>query len=158
MHARLPMATRTPLTVQDMPRPTSASKSSGSTMSALRTLAWSVMALAIGCSLADSAEPTAAQSVSFVAASPISCQLTTDILPSVRVPVLSKTTASTLCAICSAAADLMRTPWAAPNPVPIITAVGVASPSAQGHAITSTAMENSSANRYRSSPSWSPGV
>ncbi len=38
------------------------------------------------------------------------------------------------------------------SPVPTITAVGVARPKAQGHAITSTAMPNISANRKQSWP------
>ena len=42
---------------------------------------------------------------------------------------------------------LMRMPWEAATPVPTMTAVGVASPRAQGQAITSTAMPNSSAKR-----------
>lgn len=44
-------------------------------------------------------------------------------------------------------APLIRMPCAAPTPVPTMTAVGVARPSAQGHAMTRTAMPNSSANR-----------
>ena len=47
----------------------------------------------------------------------------------------------------SAVGTLMRMPWEAATPVPTMTAVGVASPRAQGQAITSTAMPNSSANR-----------
>ena len=60
-------------------------------------------------------------------------------LPFVMVPVLSKTIVSTLCAVSSAAPDLMRTPCSAPRPVPTMMAVGVARPRAQGQAIVSTA-------------------
>ena len=58
--------------------------------------------------------------------------------PSVSVPVLSKATVSTRCARSSAEASLTRMPWRAATPVPAITATGVASPSAQGQANTST--------------------
>ena len=61
-------------------------------------------------------------------------------LPSVTVPVLSSTTVFTVCAVSSASADLIRMPFSAPLPVPTMMAVGVASPSAQGQEITSTAI------------------
>ena len=66
-------------------------------------------------------------------------------LPSVIVPVLSSTTTSSLCAVSSAAPSRMSTPFSAPLPVPTMIAVGVASPRAHGHAITSTATKLSSA-------------
>ena len=50
---------------------------------------------------------------------------------------------------------MMRMPRPAPTPVPTITAVGVARPSAQGHATTTTLMEKSSANRKQLWPSGS---
>ena len=50
---------------------------------------------------------------------------------------------------------LIRMPCEAATPVPTMTAVGVARPSAQGHAMTSTAMPNSSANRNALCPSGS---
>ena len=59
-------------------------------------------------------------------------------LPSVIVPVLSKTTALTLRASSRLSASLMSMPCSAPRPRPTIIAVGVASPSAHGHAITNT--------------------
>ena len=55
------------------------------------------------------------------------------------VPVLSKATRSIVRARSSASALLMRIPRAAPRPVPTRIAVGVASPSAQGQAMMSTA-------------------
>ena len=58
--------------------------------------------------------------------------------PSVTVPVLSKTTVSALWLISRASPLFIRMPWLAPSPVPTIIAVGVASPNAQGHAITNT--------------------
>ena len=44
----------------------------------------------------------------------------------------------TLCAFSRGSAPLMRMPLEAPTPVPTMTAVGVASPSAHGQAIAST--------------------
>jgi hypothetical protein len=44
----------------------------------------------------------------------------------------------TLCAFSKGSAPLISIPLRAPTPVPTMTAVGVASPSAQGHAIAST--------------------
>ena len=60
--------------------------------------------------------------------------------PSVRVPVLSKTTVSTRLRASRAPADLHRMPSRAPLPVPTIMAIGVASPRTQGQEITSTAI------------------
>lgn len=59
--------------------------------------------------------------------------------PSVRVPVLSKIIAFTLQAVSSGSHPFIRIPFDAPIPVPTIMAVGVASPSAQGQAMTITA-------------------
>ena len=59
--------------------------------------------------------------------------------PPVIVPVLSSTTARRLCARSSASLFLNRMPFSAPLPVPTMMAVGVARPSAQGQAMTSTA-------------------
>ena len=60
--------------------------------------------------------------------------------PSVRVPVLSKTTVSTRLKASKAPADLHRMPSRAPLPVPTMMAMGVASPRTQGQEITSTAI------------------
>ena len=57
----------------------------------------------------------------------------------VSVPVLSSTKAVTLRICSSAAASLMRMFCSAALPMPTIKAVGVASPIAQGQAMTSTA-------------------
>ena len=53
-------------------------------------------------------------------------------------PVLSRTTLSTLPRASSASADLMSIPFSAALPVPAIIATGVARPKAQGHEITRT--------------------
>mmetsp|Transcript_73774 Transcript_73774/g.238436 ORF Transcript_73774/g.238436 Transcript_73774/m.238436 type:complete len:396 (-) Transcript_73774:567-1754(-) len=67
--------------------------------------------------------------------------------PSVMVPVLSNTTAPSLAADSRAAALFTRQPRFAATPVATMTAMGVASPMAQGHAIMSTAMPNFMAKR-----------
>ncbi|EKE00261.1 MAG: hypothetical protein ACD_22C00064G0001 [uncultured bacterium] len=59
-------------------------------------------------------------------------------LPFVIVPVLSKTIIFTLTADSKGSPPLTSIPFSAPLPVPTIIDVGVASPSAQGHAITIT--------------------
>ena len=58
--------------------------------------------------------------------------------PVVSVPVLSNTKSVTRGSSSRAAASLTSTPLLAAAPVATMTAVGVASPSAQGHAMTST--------------------
>ena len=65
--------------------------------------------------------------------------------PRVIVPVLSSTTAFRRWASSSAALFLNRMPYSAPLPTPTMIEVGVASPMAQGQAMTSTAMSRSSA-------------
>ena len=64
---------------------------------------------------------------------------TSAIRPSVTVPVLSSTTVSTRRALSSTCGPRIRTPSCAPRPVPTSSAVGVASPSAHGQAMISTA-------------------
>ena len=66
-------------------------------------------------------------------------------LPSVSVPVLSTTSVSTFSRTSSASAFLTKTPASAPRPVPTIIDMGVASPSAQGQAMISTATALTSA-------------
>ena len=60
--------------------------------------------------------------------------------PSVSVPVLSRSTMRTLVNHSSASPLRMRMPCSAAFPVPTRIAVGVANPSAQGHAMISTVM------------------
>jgi hypothetical protein len=59
--------------------------------------------------------------------------------PSVTVPVLSTTMLSMRCVASSTSPPLMTMPSCAPRPVPTMIAVGVANPSAHGHAMISTA-------------------
>mmetsp|Transcript_123 Transcript_123/g.507 ORF Transcript_123/g.507 Transcript_123/m.507 type:complete len:219 (+) Transcript_123:1068-1724(+) len=63
-------------------------------------------------------------------------------LPRVMVPVLSKTTASTPAMVSNTSPPRNKTPFRAPSDVATSTAVGVANPSAQGHATTSTSVAN----------------
>ena len=65
--------------------------------------------------------------------------VTTRGFPSVRVPVLSTTIVSTFRSVSSALASLKSTPIVAPRPIPTMIDIGVASPSAQGHATMRTA-------------------
>ena len=66
--------------------------------------------------------------------------------PFVIVPVLSRTIVFSLCAVSSASAERIRMPFSAPLPVPTMIDSGVASPSAQGHAMISTETALTSAN------------
>ena len=61
-------------------------------------------------------------------------------LPTVSVPVLSKTMLLTLCKVSKLPASLIKTPSVAARPTPTIMAVGVANPKAHGQATTKTAI------------------
>ena len=63
------------------------------------------------------------------------------------VPVLSKTTAVNFSEISSASPFRISTPNSAPLPIPTVTAVGVASPRAQGQATTRIDIRTVSENR-----------
>ena len=65
---------------------------------------------------------------------------TSSMRPAVIVPVLSRTTQSSRCVASSTSPPLMTMPSWAPRPVPTMIAVGVARPSAHGHAMISTAI------------------
>mmetsp|Transcript_175 Transcript_175/g.270 ORF Transcript_175/g.270 Transcript_175/m.270 type:complete len:407 (-) Transcript_175:107-1327(-) len=71
--------------------------------------------------------------------------------PVVTVPVLSKMTTLTPCALSKTAPPLINNPLSAPTPVPTMTAVGVANPRAQGQATTITAIPDVKAAKKRSS-------
>ncbi len=58
-------------------------------------------------------------------------------LPQVIVPVLSSTTASSRDATCRASPERIRMPCSAALPTPVVSDIGVAIPSAQGHAMIS---------------------
>ena len=67
-------------------------------------------------------------------------------LPDVNVPVLSKTTTFIFSIFCKISAFFIKIPKEAAKPDPTITAVGVARPKAQGHAMTSVDIPKSKAN------------
>ena len=107
-------------------------------------LAFARTASARGCSLFSSM--AAAMASSARASDPIGSKSVTSGFPWVMVPVLSSTTLWILWVTSRASPDLIRIPFSAPFPVPTIMATGVASPSAQGQEITSTAMPQDRAN------------
>ena len=101
-------------------------------------VAWRAMAWAMGCSAASSTAAARVRTSS--GASPaLTATSTTSITPVVNVPVLSKTTVS-IARVCSKICGPEITmPNFAPRPVPTSRAVGVAKPSAHGHATINTA-------------------
>jgi hypothetical protein len=109
----------------------------------LRDFAPATIAVAIGCSESCSTPATSASaSASFM---PSQAKSVSAGLPSVSVPVLSTTTVSIL-RMCSMASELRnRMPMVAPRPMATVIEIGVASPTAQGQAMISTATELSSA-------------
>ena len=96
------------------------------------------IAAASGCSLARSSAAAARRtSASFTPSAQV-----TDVSsgrPSVSVPVLSTTSVSTLRSRSIASALRNSTPIVAPRPVATMIDIGVARPSAHGHAMMSTA-------------------
>ena len=93
---------------------------------------------ATGCS--ERASTAAAQRTKWSASTPtVGTTSTSSIRPSVIVPVLSKTMWVIARVLSSTSPPLIMIPKRAPRPVPTMMAVGVAKPSAQGQAITSTA-------------------
>ncbi len=96
------------------------------------------MARATGCS--ERCSTAAARRCTSAASSPAAGTTSTSAMrPAVTVPVLSSTTVSTRRVSSRISGPLMRMPSWAPRPVPTSSAVGVARPSAQGHAMISTA-------------------
>ncbi len=119
------------------PRPATARRSFAGATGTDSRCAASSTALASGC-----VEPRCTAAARRIASSRAMSSGTTSTsegLPSVSVPVLSKTTTRVRWAISRASASLMRMPWRAATPVPTMTAVGVASPRAHGQAMTRTA-------------------
>src|SRR3989339_1679175 len=102
------------------------------------------MASAKGCS-DNFSNPDA---IAKTSSSPISLKFKISVtsgFPLVSVPVLSNATAEILLAASNASPPLTSTPYSAPLPVPTIKDVGVAKPSAQGHAMTITEVKAMSA-------------
>ena len=96
------------------------------------------MARATGCSLSDST--ARARCLTITGSSPGAAKTSASVIrPVVRVPVLSSTMVSTRRVSSSTSGPRMRIPSWAPRPVPTSSAVGVARPSAHGHAMMRTA-------------------
>ncbi len=133
----LPSAVFRPPTIPVTPIPTSALKFSTLFGSIFLALAPWTIAVASGCSLLFS-RLAHASSTSFSVNTPKFLTSVNTGFPSVRVPVLSTISTSTLVNVSRASAFLMRTPLLAPRPIPTIIDMGVAKPTAQGQAMIST--------------------
>ena len=105
----------------------------------------SAIAWAIGCSEAFSSAPTS-RSASPRSTPSATVNSASVICPVVTVPVLSSTIVSTARVDSRISGPLISRPSCAPRPVPTISAVGVASPSAHGQAMISTATAAVNAN------------
>ena len=108
------------------------------------------MAAASGCSLDDSTAATVPRSSSSVKPS-VATSAASLGRPSVSVPVLSTTSTVTCPRRSSASAFFTSTPACAPRPTPTMMLIGVARPSAHGHAMMSTATAFTSACARRGS-------
>ena len=140
---RLPRKTVSPLTSACAPLPSRLRKSRASGIFSPSAL--SRIARASGCS--DPFSTAAASSNTCSGMRPSAATIsTTRGSPIVKVPVLSKITTLSFVASSSADAFLNRMPRLAPSPVPTMTAIGVASPSASGQAITKTVIVRVTAN------------
>ena len=146
----LPSAIFLPSTVPVAPLPEGDAKPLTAASANLRSLAAFRIACASGCSLPCSTL-AASRSNSLSSKPSAAMTLTTLGLPSVRVPVLSITSVSTLSIRSSASASRIRIPACAPRPTPTMIDIGVASPSAQGQAMISTVTAATSANVKRGS-------
>ena len=127
-----------PCTTPSVPRPGTARTPSAASGAMPRCAAAATTARARGCSL-PLCTPATAASTAASSAPAASSSATSRGWPTVSVPVLSNATVSTRCATSSACTSLIRMPCCAATPVPAMMAAGVASPRAQGQAITSTA-------------------
>ncbi len=137
IHRGLPSRSSRPSTVPAMPRPGLAFTLLAGASVIPDFAAASMTARAKGCSLPTWSDAAATRKSLL---SPVGTLYDSKSgRPSVSVPVLSKTTILTACAVSSASASLMRMPRCAAAPVPTMIAVGVASPNAHGHAMTNTA-------------------
>ena len=128
------------------PRPATISNRSGASYKMPSSFAFSTTAAANGCSLPDSAHAASARNSRSATPEARTIISVTAGWPEVMVPVLSKTTVSTVCKFSRLSADFIRIPYSAAFPVPTIIATGVARPSAHGQEITSTETAQLSAN------------
>ncbi len=139
------------LAVARRPRPPAARRA--------RSRAALAMARAIGCSEASSSAPARRSSSPRSIAAGDDRRRRSAMRPVVTVPVLSSTIVSTRRVDSSTSGPLIRMPSWAPRPVPTSSAVGVASPSAHGQAMISTATAAVNANAALAPPpSQKPSV
>ncbi len=131
-----PISTSAPSTRALTPRPPNVVNRSEGGRSRPALSARRTIAAASGCCEFDSTAAAIERSLS--SATPNGTISVTSGFPRVSVPVLSKTTVVSFSDISSASPFLMRSPSSAPRPIPTVTAVGVARPSAQGQATTRT--------------------
>jgi len=138
MKRGLPTRTGRSSTVARMPKPLTALKAWGSTTRSPRAAPASTIARPSGCS--DPRSALAARCRTSSSVQPGAGMMSVSAgWPRVIVPVLSSTTRRTRPARSRVSLFLKRIPFSAPLVVPTMIAVGVARPSAQGHAITRTA-------------------
>ena len=136
--AVLPNASFLPATTPFTPIPDAESNCSALSSARLRARAAVTMAAASGCSLPWS-RLAARRSTSSSLIPLIATARSKAGRPSVKVPVLSTISVSTLHRFSIAAASRNNTPCVAPRPVATMIDIGVASPSAHGQAMISTA-------------------
>ena len=139
-----PTSTTLPSTVAFTPTAGADEKSVTIGTGSCRDWAAARMAFANGCSENDSAAAASASTSSSLCPSLV-CRPVTAGSPLVRVPVLSKSTVSTVRIDSSASRSLIRTPPLAARSVAIETTNGIARPSACGQAMTSTVMARTTA-------------
>ena len=140
INLRVPTSTIFPSTKPLTPCPGIAANSSGSTIATSCSSPYLTIAWARGCSEFFS-RLTAACKTSFSLKPAIAITSVASGSPLVMVPVLSKTIVVKRWAFSKCSAPLIRMPLSAPLPVPTMMEVGVASPKAQGQAITMTAVK-----------------
>ena len=139
-----PTATARPSTFAVTPWPGIARNDEAAAGSMPRSRAPSTTARANGCSLPRSTD-AASRRTSASPYPPSARTSTRRGFPSVSVPVLSRSSVSTRAVASSASALRTSTPACAPRPVATMMLMGVASPSAHGHAMMSTATAFTSA-------------
>ena len=137
---RRPTSTSRPSTTPWTPTPGAFLKSLTGGNSPTSSRAAAATACPIGCSDAASTAPARRSTSSREAPSnrPTSAS---SIFPSVTVPVLSRTMVVIWRVRSRTSGPLIRIPSCAPRPVPTMSAVGVARPSAHGHAMIRTATD-----------------
>src|SRR6267143_833351 len=137
-------------TVPRTPRPSMFANFSTGSTSTCRSLAARVTARASGCSercSTEAAHLSTSPGESGVPSGRLAVMIcVTDGRPSVMVPVLSSSTVRTAARRSRASPLRIRMPYSAALPVPTRMAVGVARPSAQGHAMMSTVTSATVAN------------